>query len=567
MAIGSAQEVHRTIRLITAPDQLFEVTDFEVGEQRLKGFRNAPRDVVEAINASRKYHNQEFLIYEEQRYDFTRFFQEVDALAWYFQAHLGISPGDRIAIAMQNCPHWAVAFDAGLLVGAVVVPFNSWGTAEDLDYMLEDSGAKCIVADTRRVSLLRERNVPLRLPVLVSGSKGTVQTGESALEELLAKHAGQVAEPVTVKTDSLCLILYTSGSTGRPKGVLLDHRAVAQALMNMLYLGGLAIALEGPRELRGGAVQEAALLTVPLFHATGLIAGLLLPGYVGQKVVIMRKWDVRVALEYIDREKITTLASVPPILKDILTSPLRKDYSIESLLRVVAGGAASPADLPDLISAELPHAARSTGFAMTETMAVGTAMAGCIYDLCPSATGLASPIVDLRIVDDSGAVLPAETTGEIQIRGITCMREYWKRPEATAQALTYDGWLHTGDIGRIDENGFLYITGRSKEVIIRGGENIAPSEIEQVAYRYPAIQECVVFGVQDDRMGEEIALVAYLRPGQGLTIDELRCYLAGQLSDYKVPRYIAFVDYPLPRNASEKLHKLAVKMMFSEVFN
>lgn len=558
----TAADVWRAVDSLTAAGEFFEVFEFKVRRRQLKGFRNAPNNVIEAINSSRQFGEQPFIVYEGQRYDFTRFFREVDALAAYLQEDLGVKPGDRVAIAMQNRPHWAVAFDAGLLIGAIVVPFNSWGTADDLAYMVEDAGVACVIADDRRAALLREQNIAARVPVLVSEDGAGLADGEVSLDAFLEGAAGRQPAAVSVDGDSPCLILYTSGSTGRPKGVLLDHRAVAQALMNMLYLGYLAITLEGARELRAGATVESSLLTVPLFHATGLIAGLLLPAYVGQKVVYMRKWDVRVALEHIDREKITTLASVPSILKDILTSELRHDYEVGSLLRLVAGGAASPADLPALISEQLPHAARSTGYAMTESMAVATAMAGCIYDLHPTAAGIPSPVIDIRIVDDQGRDLPRGDSGEVQMRGITCLSEYWKKPEATAAAFTADGWLRTGDLGYINADGFLFITGRSKEIVIRGGENIAPAEIEQVAYLAPAVQECVVFGVPDERLGEELALVAYCRPGQSITEDALRTVMRERLPSHKVPAYIHFAEEPLPRNASEKLHKLAVRADF-----
>jgi long-chain acyl-CoA synthetase len=564
----TAADIREKIREITAPGEFFEVASLPCeGGERL-GYRNAPATLLEVVESSRQFGEQEFIVYESERYDFTGFFQEVDALAAYLQHELGIVPGDRVAIAMQNRPHWSVTCYAGLLVGATVVPFNSWGTSEDLAYLLQDSGVRCVVADERRAQLLRDGDLHgCTLLVSMADPDSGLPVGAASLDAILSDNRGRAANPVTVRSEDPCFVLYTSGSTGRPKGVLLTHRALGQAVMNMLYLGFLAIGLEGPRELRGGASAEAALLTVPLFHGTGIVAGLLLPAYVGQKVVMMRKWDVEVALQLIDREKITTLASVPAILKDLLSSPLRQAYSVDSLLRVVAAGAASPAGMADLISQEIPHAVRSAGYGMTETMAVGTAMAGVIYDLCPNSAGIPSPISEFRAVDAAGNVLAQGATGELQIRSITAMREYLNKPEATAEAFTEDGWLRTGDLGYFDSDGYLHITGRSKEIVIRGGENIAPAEIEQAAYAHPAIQECVVFGVEDERLGEELALVAYLSHGETLDTDVLTTFLRSRLADYKVPRYIAFSRRPLPRNASEKLHKLAVKTAYSGRFS
>ena len=556
-------DIHQKIREITAQGGYFEITETQVGGAAVSMFKSAPRDMLDVVSAGRQFNDQPFMVFEEYRYTFAQFYSEVDALSAYLQQTIGVQKGDRVAIAMQNCPHWSVAFYAILSVGAVAVPLNSWSTAEELQFLLTNADPACVIVDPRRLALIQACYQTPPWSILVTSQLGEVTRSDHVIVLDAALKAGSALtfEPVQVDPLAAAMIMYTSGSTGKSKGVVSSHRSVAQAIMNMLYLGFLTMSVEGVRDYRGGATSEAALLTVPLFHGTGLISGLLLPAFIGSKVVMLRKWDTERALELIDREKVTTLSSVPAILRDLITSPLRHRYSIESLLRVIAGGAAMPTDLPKLISTELPHASRSAGFGMTETVAVGAQMAGIIYDLYPSAAGIISPIMQFRIADADDREIDRQSDGEIQLRGVTCLTEYWRNPEATQRAFTQDGWLKTGDLGHINSDGFLFITGRSKEIVIRGGENISPNEIEDAAYQNLAVKECVVFGVADQRLGEELAMVVYLHSGSELEEHALREHLAGRLASFKVPRYITLRNEPLPRNNSEKLDKLACKRL------
>ena len=467
---------------------------------------------------------------------------------------------------MRNCPEWSVAFTAATLVGAIVVPVNSWGKMEELRFALADCSARCLICDGPRYGLLAGVHEELDIDVLVAGDGADFRPGARvrAFEDALARGEGGAYTVPPAGPEDPSVILYTSGSTGFPKGVLHRHIAITQSLMNMYFLGFLLAQLEGQREFRGGATRETPILTVPLFHATGLLSGLILPLQTAQKVVMMYKWDSRKALELIERERVTGFTSVPAILKDLLSHPDFDRYDTSSLIRVSAAGAATPAGLAELMSEKLGNPSRSTGYGMTETMAVTSTMSGVVYDLSPGSAGVVSPIIDIRFVDGEGRELPPGQQGEIQLRSVVCTPGYWEKPEANAQLFTQDGWMHTGDVGLIDADGFLHITGRTKELVIRGGENIYPGEIEDVAYRHPAVQEAVVFGIDDPRMGEELALVCYLRPGTALDAEVLRAHLGERLAAYKVPKYIAFSKTPLPRNASEKLHKLNVKAGFLE---
>jgi long-chain acyl-CoA synthetase len=472
---------------------------------------------------------------------------------------------------MRNCPDWMLTFAAAVHLGAVAVLINSWGSAEELEFTLKDSDPVVLAADLPRTRLavdaLRHRGTAVLFSDVDGGAEHLDHASAADLDLRSIQHAvragrGRDYATATPEPDDMAMLLYTSGSTGHPKGVVYLHVSVGQALMHMMLAGFLPLEFSGAVELRGGATSEAGLVTVPLFHATGLFSGFLVPCAVGQKVVLLRKWNAETAMHTIQKEKVTMIATVPAILKDLLTHPRLDDYDLRSITRVAAAGAATPAGLPELLRDRLGIENRSSGYGMTETTSVCATMSGPVFDLKPMAAGIISPIIDLRVVDGQGAALPAEQDGEIQLRGVTVTPGYWQRDDLTQEAFTPDGWLRTGDLGKIDDDGFLHITGRIKEIVIRGGENIAPIEIENVAYRHPSVKEVAVFGVPDDAMGEELAMVCYPQPGSGLTEDELRGHLINALPNFKVPKYLVLTDEPLPRNASEKIHRLALRNSF-----
>ncbi|WP_187276333.1 class I adenylate-forming enzyme family protein [Parahaliea maris] len=559
----TAARVHEEIRNLTRQGEFFEVTrrSYSFGERL--AFINAAETMLDILQSARNHGDAEFLVYEANRLTYADFFKAADAFAAWLQRAREIQPGDRVALAMSNRPEWLIAFAGAILVGAIVVPINSWGKADELSFAIHDSGASVVVLDRARFDLVSNRLPDLDTHVVIAESVDCMPA-ESVhfLTEILDTWPGHAYEVASPDTESACLVLYTSGSTGFPKGVVHHHAAVCQVHMNMMFLGFLTMQLEGQREFQGGATRETPLLTVPLFHATGLNSGFLVPASLGHKVVMMRKWNRDAALQLIHDERITNISSVPAILMDLLSSPDFNSYDTSSLIRVASAGAATPSGLPELIRTRLGEPNRSTGYAMTETLAVATTMSGCVYDLKPDSAGILSPIMEMRFASTGGDVLPPGQPGEIQMRGITCTTGYWRSPEATADVMTGDGWLKSGDIGYLDEDGFLHVTGRIKEIVIRGGENIFPGEIESVAYQHPAVKEVVVFGVDDVAMGEELVMVCYCQEALQHAEVELREFLGLHLAGYKVPRHIVFSRDPLPRNASEKLHKLKVRERF-----
>ena len=563
--------VHEAVRRFTAADGIFAVTEQQVAGAPQRVFTHAAPTVLDILSSGRGHGGADFLVFGDQRWSFEQFFADVDALAAVLQHDIGVKPGDRIAIAMRNCPDWVLMFAAAVHVGAVAVLINSWGSAEELEFTLRDSDPTVLAADLPRTRLAADALRQRRTAVLFSDVDGGPQhLADGSVADLEARPirdaiaAGRGRDYATAQPapEDMAMLLYTSGSTGHPKGVVYRHVSVGQALMHMMLVGFLALEFGGPVELRGGATVEAQLVTVPLFHATGLFSGFLLPCAVGQKVALLRKWDAVTAMRTIQTEKITMLSTVPAILKDLLTHPRLDDFDLSSVSRVAAAGAATPTGLPELLRDKLGIENRSSGYGMTETASVCATMSGPVFDLKPMAAGIVSPIVDLRVVDEQGNALPSEQEGEIQLRGVTVTPGYWRRDDLTQEAFTPDGWLRTGDLGNIDRDGFLHISGRIKEIVIRGGENIAPIEIENVAYRHPSVKEVAVFGVPDDLMGEELAMVCHPQPGSALTEDGLRQHLLNALPTFKVPKYLALTDEPLPRNASEKIHRLALRNSF-----
>lgn len=549
---------------ITGPGGLFELDTLELDGFSYKTYKHAPKTLIEVLDNARAHGDLEFIVYEDQRYTYAEFFAAADAMAAALQQDFGIAKGDRVAIAMRNDAAWAITYVAITLIGGIAVPINSWGKSEELRYALEDSGSNLLVCDAQRLALIESLLPEMGARVILAeGDRGAVN-GDTVcdFDMVVASGRDRQATPVEASPEDPCVILYTSGSTGFPKGVLHRQVALCQCLMNMFCMGYLTMELEGTREFRGGAERETPLLTVPLFHATGLLSGLLLPLNTAQKVVMMYKWDAEQALKLIEAEKITSLSSVPAIIQDFLHHPEFDNYNTSSLYRVTAAGAATPAGLPELIRQKCGEPSRSAGWGMTETVAVGAIMTGIVYDLNTEASGIQSPVVDMRFVDTQGKVCDQEEGGELEVYSICCTPGYWQKPEANASTFDDQRWMKTGDLARIDADGFLHITGRIKEIVIRGGENIYPGEIEQAVYEMSQVKENVVFGVPDDAMGEELALVLYLHEGESLSEAELRDFLKDRIAGYKVPKHIQFWDHPLPQNASGKLHKLNVRKAF-----
>ena len=538
---------------VTAPGERFETETITIDGVEVRAFKNAPRSLREIFDGARERGDQPFLVYEDERWSFAEVMTHVDAMARLLVDRFGVGKGDRVAVAMRNYPEWVVAFAAVTSIGAISVSLNAWWTAEELDYALEDCGATVLVADIERVERAVEPCRRLGCRVLAVRAPGELPEGVDRWEDL--RSLGAPMPEVDVGPDDDATILYTSGTTGHPKGAVSTHRAVVQALWGF----GCKTALDRLR--RPPSTQEAAralpptfILIVPLFHVTGCIPVMLSCFNSGLKLVMMYRWDPERALELIERERVTNFVGVPTQSWDLLESPRFAETDTSSLVSIGGGGAPALPELVKRVASSFRAGKPNIGYGMTETNAYGPGNSGQDYVEHPTSTGRATPILELAVRDADGNDLPIGERGEIWFKGPHLIRGYWGKPKATAETIV-DGWLRSGDIGRIDEEGFVYVEDRAKDMVLRGGENVYCAEVEAAVYEHPAVYEAAVFGVPHERLGEEVAAVVYVRPGHTLSADELATFLAERLAPFKIPSKVQLVDQPLPRNPAGKILK------------
>jgi long-chain acyl-CoA synthetase len=548
--------IAETNAALTAPGQMFEMAEAEIRGIPTRVWKNAPPSLVAILELSRAHADKTFLVYEDERLTFEEHFGQVAALARQLVDRYGVGKGDRVAIAMRNFPEWAVAFWAAAAAGAVNVPLNAWWTGPELGYGLADSGAKVLIADGERL----ERLAPLLddLPGLTGrigvrlGSEGEawkVPDGVDDLRLLVSGPAPAALPSVDIDPEDDATIFYTSGTTGKPKGAVGTHRNICTNLMSLVF-GGMRGAMRSGGGMPGGsAAQNSYLLSVPLFHATGCHSILVPNTAFGGKLVMMRKWDPDRALELIERERVTTFGGVPAMVWQVLDSPKFATTDTSSVTNIGYGGAPAPPELVRRIEEMFPGRTPSNGYGLTETSSVTTLNAGADYIARPDSVGAAVPVVDLQIHDPD-----EHGVGELWIKGPNVVRGYWDNPSATA-ATFVNGWLRSGDVARIDDEGFVYIVDRAKDMLIRGGENVYCVEVESVLFEHPAVVDAAVIGIPDAVLGEEVGAVLEVRPGAGVSVDELRAFVRSRLAGFKVPSRIWFRDEPLPRNPAGKVLK------------
>ena len=538
---------------ITAVGEPYELVDREDIRGPVQTFVNAPTSLRQVYEDAAS--DVEFVVAEDQRWTFAEFWNDAATIGHLLVHDLGVRKGDRVAISMRNYPEWMLAFTAATSVGAIAVAMNSLWNADEMAYGLTDSGAKVLFADAERLALLESMAEPIEGLQVVA----VRHTGSPAADVELAGRMAEIGsvpmpEVDIAPTDS-ALILYTSGSTGHPKGVLSNHHNVIVALMAWEVEYGALTERPGnvvaPEE--GSGLVPASLLGIPLFHVLGLHA-VFLASFRGQrKLVAMYKWDASVAAELIERERIVTFTGPPAVSGDLVRVAQSEGRDLSSLLSVGGGGAARPPEQVGQIDDTFEKALPNTGWGMTETNAIGTIIFGAEYSERRLSSGPALCVIDLRVVDDDGNELPSGERGELQVRGPSMFREYWNKPEATADSFAEDGWFKTGDVAYIDTDGHLFIVDRIKDLIIRGGENIGCGGVEAALSSHPNVIEAAVYSVPDDRLGEEVGTTMYVTEDFDET--ELREYLVDHLAKYEIPRYITTMTEPLPRTGSGKLLK------------
>jgi long-chain acyl-CoA synthetase len=535
---------------VTAPGSRFETTEIDIAGDPMTAFVHAP-DSLRELFATLRDRDGTFLVYEDERWSFTDVMAKVDALAALLVDRYGVGVGDRVAIGMRNYPEWVVSFAAITSVGAISVSLNAWWTEDELDYALGDCGAVVLIADQERA----ERALPScrRLGVRVLSVRAPAIDGVDRLDDVIVD--GAPMPEVDVHPDDDATILYTSGTTGHPKGAVSTHRAVLQALLGF----GCRTAIERLRRPPADGEAAAAgppvfILVVPLFHVTGCVPVMLSCVAAGLKLVIMYKWDAERALELIERERVTNFVGVPTQSWDLLECPRFAEFDTSSLVSVGGGGAPAPPELVKRVESSFSKGRPSIGYGMTETNAYGPQNSGDDYVSHPTSTGRATPILRIEVRDPDGVAVPVGERGEIWFRGPHLIRGYWNKPEATAETIV-DGWLRTGDIGRLDDDGFVYVEDRAKDMILRGGENVYCAEVEAALYEHPAVYEAAVFGLPHERLGEEVAAAVVVKPGITVSVEELREFVGTRLAPFKVPARVDLRDAQLPRNASGKILK------------
>ncbi|HEX2561677.1 class I adenylate-forming enzyme family protein [Phenylobacterium sp.] len=568
--VMSIAEAHRQL---TAPGARFEIEEKLIRGVPTKVWKNAPPTLRDVFLNARAFKDREFLVYEDDRATYEAFARATIKLAQQLQAD-GVNKGDRVAVIMRNLPEWPVAFFAGILCGAIVTPLNAWWTGPELEYGLADSGTKVVIVDDERLERIAEHldACPDLTRVYVSRLKATAFDPRVArLEDVIGRVNSWKDLPdlplpdVELGPEDDATILYTSGTTGKPKGALGTHRNMTSnigaggisAARNFLR-AGQPLPESDPHKLP----QRVTLLVVPLFHATGLSATLGPSMNAGGKLVFMYRWEAEKAMQLIEREKVNATGGVPTIAWQLIEHPAREKYDLSSLQAVTYGGAPSAPELVRKISEVFPGSAPGNGWGMTETTATFTSHMGKDYENRPSSAGPAAPVGEMKIMDPEGArELPAGEVGELWVKGPQVVKGYWNKPQATAETFK-DGWLRTGDLARLDEEGFLYIVDRAKDMLIRGGENIYCVEVENALYEHPDVMDAAIVGVPHRTLGEEPAAVVHLKPGGAATEADLRAFVRERLAAFKVPVKVAFWPEPLPRNANGKILKTELKKVF-----
>lgn len=546
---------------LTQPGMPFETVPFERYGVEIPAFKNAPPSLAHYFaHFCNEHRDVPFLVDGDVRLTFGQCWQAASQVAAGLANQHGLKKGDRVGLAARNSANWIIAYMGTIMAGGCATLLNGFWTGEELAYGVKLADCSIVLADAGRAARLEGHDHGAKVVLFshdVAPAEGLAATwgeGDTAMAML-----GQIGP------DDLATILYTSGSTGQSKGAWSDHRGVVHGVFSYIAQSAMAKLL---MESRGEDMsqQPCALIAVPLFHVTGEVPLFLQSYGIGRKLVIMPKWDAREAMRLMEAEKVTYFVGVPLMSYEIATHPDRGQFDLSACKSFAAGGAPRPVDHVTKIKDAFPGGFPLLGYGLTETNGVGCGNFNENYLAKPGSTGRASrPLVDLAILDDDGNKLAQGSVGEISIRTIANFRGYWENDEATEAAFTSDGYFRTGDLGYLDEDGYVFIVDRKKDIIIRGGENISCIEVEEGMYAHEAIAECSCFGLPDERFGEIPAVVYYPKPGVDLSPDDLRDFMAAKLAAFKVPlpEHIWQAETPLPRLGTQKIDKRTVRKQFA----
>ncbi|GAB3626404.1 fatty acid--CoA ligase [Pandoraea terrae] len=546
------------ISVLTAPGAPFEMRTVEVQGHPCRVFCNGPQNLCDIYRLASTHAQRTLTVIDDQLMSYAEVFGKAAALGQFLTEKIGKPNvhGNRIAIVMSNRPEWMISFIAVTAIGATAVLVNSRGTMAEVEAALDETDSVMVIADERRAHLLAAGDKSCPMIVVSNGeTDSTARLGNFSFTEVTHGWARATLEPVSVQPDDEAIVMFTSGTTGKSKAALFSHRSVLTGLAHIQLSGALVrphiVALRGVDAFGAAeAHQPASLLAFPLFRVSGCYAVFLTSLMRGGKIVILPKWDAAVALTLIAQEHIASFSGAPAMYWDMLRLD-RSGRRFNSLLSVGVGGQALAPALYKEIATAFPLAVLGVGYGMTECGGTVCAIAGEELDSHVTASGRVFPSVDIRIVNEEDVEVPLGEPGEILVRGAMLMREYCKQAHATAEVLQ-EGWLRTGDIGRLDAEGYLHVVDRKKYIVISGGENISCNEVEAAVMEHGCVAQTAAFGVPDDRLGEQIVVAVVLIEGKALSEHALKQHLGERLAAYKVPRRVVFLA-SLPVNSTQKV--------------
>ena len=548
------QEGREALAAEMSKEGMFELQKKTIRGNEYNVFVNVPQNLYEYFQFALIHGEWEFLAYEDESYKYQEVLNNAAGLAHVLVDQYGLKKGDAVAFSMRNYPEWIYSYMAVTSIGCVAVPLNSWWQGEELDYGITHSEAKVFIGDDER--LQRLEGLVENTPRISVRCQTNDFTNTVAFEDLVKPK--ESFPQVEIDPEDDASIMYTSGSTGYPKGVVTTHRSIINTPVAWAFLATMASQLESDGgETFVQAESPCTLAAVPLFHVTGSHSNFLLSLVSATRIVLMYKWDPLKAIQLIEKYRVTSFSGVPTMTQDIITaSEANPDTDVSSLVSLGGGGAARPPEQIKSQEKNHPTKIAGVGYGLTETNAAGTNASGkLLYDK-PDTAGFPTPLIhELKIIDEEGKEVSTGETGEVCIKSASNFRCYLKNEEATTEALDSKGWFRSGDVGCLDEDGFLYIKDRIKDIVIRGGENIACLEIEAILSEHPAILEASVFGVPDERLGENLATRIALKPGKTATETEISSFLEEKIAKFKIPSYVWFQEEELPRIASGKTAK------------
>jgi acyl-CoA synthetase (AMP-forming)/AMP-acid ligase II len=499
------------------------------------------------------------MVFEGARWTFSQGNERINQLANAL-AGLGVKRGDRVGMLQVNCNQCIEAYFAVAKLGAIFVPLNFRARSEELSYMVSKAKAKFLFAGDRYLEMV-DTMLPQLPCVEACISMDGLTDGKLYYEDLVMSSAsdevlGEIGD------DDITILMFTSGTSGQPKGVPLTHSAfVSYVLENV--------------EPASPEIEERNLLTVPLYHVAGVQA-MMSSIYGGRTLVLMRQFEVKEWMKTVQEERANRAMLVPTMLKWVIDDPEFKEYDLSSLKVITYGAAPMPFEVIKKAIEVMPWVYFINAFGQTETAATITALGPEDHMIegteeekerklrrLTSSIGRPLPDVEVKIVDEEGKALAPMAVGEILAKGPRIMSGYWQDEERTAQALTEDGWLRTGDRGWMDEEGYICLAGRGDDMIIRGGENISPDEVENVLYSHPKIDEAAVIGIPDEEWGQQPRAMVVLKPGEEATAEEIIEYCRSKLAGFKRPRSVVFLD-TLPRNQMGKILKKDLKEKYGK---